>query len=217
MYYTYGMPPQEQDKKEKQARLQTSKMPDNEGYYRFGRRTLLYLLLRDCLLAIIFFIGEVMLIAAAAGGNNLPPFSEFVSANGTFEIIVRELETIVPFFVVIAGLLGLITAYAAYRSFRYKIENNSLSLVSGIIGRRKVSLPFSQIQNVDLEQHLAHRIFGLVNVVIMTRGHSDPKHTKIENNEVIIPSISMEEGEKLHGFLLDHLNNSNQGGMQYSP
>jgi uncharacterized membrane protein YdbT with pleckstrin-like domain len=211
------MPPQEQQQTQDQKSEQTSKMPDNEGYYRFGRRTLLYLLLRDCLLAIIFFVGEVMLVAAAAGGNNLPPFSEFVSANGTFEIIVKELETIVPFFIIIAGLIGLITAYTAYRSFRYKIENNSLSLVSGIIGRRKVSLPFSQIQNVDLEQHLAHRIFGLVNVVIMTRGHSDPKHAHIEDNEVIIPSISMEEGQRMHSFLLDHLNASNAGGMQYSP
>ena len=181
-----------------------ARVADTNGYYHLGHTTLYYLLLKYCFPAILLFFLELLLLGAETGGNILPPFSEIVTSNTTVAIFVREAINIVPVFAFVAFTIALIMALTSYFSFRYKLEDNFLSILEGIFSRQKISIPFFQIQNVDIEQNIIHHILGLARLIILTTGHQDPKHSKTEENEVTIPALNIGEALRLQKFLLDH-------------
>ena len=43
----------------------------------------------------------------------------------------------------------------------------------GILNRRENSIPYRQIQDVDTEQGILYRLFGLSRLVIITAGHEE--------------------------------------------
>ena len=136
----------------------------------------------------------VRIIGALISEGSMPPFSEIVFSNSMLQGVLYTIAR--------AGII----AYIAYRSFYYKIEYNYFSFVKGYINRKKVSIPFRQIQNVDIEQCLMYRICGVVSVVIMTAGHMDPQHRLKETSEIILPPFSVREGRLLQEFLLSQSN-----------
>jgi uncharacterized membrane protein YdbT with pleckstrin-like domain len=186
--------------------MHPARTPDKDGYYRLGRTTLLYFLFKYGYPAVILFFLELMIVGALMGGKNLPPFSEFISSNGTAGTIALAASGIVPLLMVIAIAFAVIAAYVSYWSFRYKVEYNYLSFVKGIINRQKISVPFRQVQNVDIDQNFIYRIFGLVSLVILTMGNEDPQHMKKEESEIVLPPLNVREGTQLQKFLLDRSN-----------
>jgi uncharacterized membrane protein YdbT with pleckstrin-like domain len=196
LYTMYIMPPQKPEQKK----------PDKEGYYRLGRTTLYYLLFKYGITAMALFIVELILLGAKAGGNNLPPFSEWVSADSTASVIVGWAAAVNPILIILAALVAAFMAYGWYWSFRYKIEDNDLSFEKGIVGIQEISVPFHQIQNVDIEQTIIYRFFSLADLVILTGGHEDPEHMKKDESEIIMPAINIQEARRLQQYLLDRAN-----------
>ncbi len=66
--------------------------------------------------------------------------------------------------------LGGSVAFAAFRyfSFSYRIENNELITKEGWLGRSERHIPLARVQEIRIEQHLLHRIFGVVDAQIET-------------------------------------------------
>ena len=180
--------------------------PDKNGYYRLGKTTLYYLLFKYGFPVIILFLVELILLGAAAGGNALPPFSEWVSSSATFAQVIRVSSSIVLPLMLIAIVFAVAIAYGWYYSFRYKLEDNDLSFENGLVGVQEISIPFRQIQNVDIEQSVIYRIFNLADLVILTAGHEDPNHKTRNESEVIMPALNAEEARRLQQYLLDRAN-----------
>ena len=148
----------------------------------------------------------VRIIGALISEGSMPPFSEIVFSNSMLQGVLYTIARALPLIIGIVTAGAGIIAYIAYRSFYYKIEYNYFSFVKGYINRKKVSIPFRQIQNVDIEQCLMYRICGVVSVVIMTAGHMDPQHRLKETSEIILPPFSVREGRLLQEFLLSQSN-----------
>jgi len=163
------MPPTKQEQIEKPA-IQSTTNANKDGYYRLGHTTLYYLLLKYGVTAIILFFIELILLGAASGGNAFPPLSEWVSANTAFAQAVRLTAGVLPVSILLAIVFAVVMAYSWYISFRYKLEDNDLSFEKGILSIQEISVPFHQIQNVDIEQSILYRIFGLADLVILTAG-----------------------------------------------
>jgi uncharacterized membrane protein YdbT with pleckstrin-like domain len=189
-----------------QPAIHPSKKPDKDGYYRLGHTTLYYLLFKYGFPSVILFLVELIFLGAAAGGNVLPPFSEWVSANTTVAAIVRIVAGILPIAILIAIVVALVLAYGWYYSFRYKIEDNDISFENGLIDIQEISVPFRQIQNVDIEQSVLYRIFSLANLVILTAGHEDPMHGKKNESEILMQALNVQEARRLQQYLLDRAN-----------
>jgi len=180
--------------------------PDKNGYYRLGHTTLYYLLFKYGFPAIVLFFIELVLVGAASGGNVLPPFSEWVSTYSTFADIVRVAVGLVPPLIFIAIAFGVIMAYVWYYSFRYKLDDNDLAFEKGLVGREEISIPFRQIQNVDIEQSFIYRIFSLADLVILTAGHEDQSHITKDESEIIMPALNEGEARRLQHYLLERAN-----------
>src|ERR1035437_5602971 len=200
--YFYIMPP----KQNNASATQTKLAPDKNGYYRLGHTTLYYLLFKYGFPSIILFFLELILLGAAAGGNNLPPFSEWVSSYVTFAQVIRAAAGIVPVLILLSVAFVMVMAYGYYWSFRYKLDDNDLAFEKGLIGRQEISIPFRQIQNVDIEQSFIYRIFNLADLVILTAGHEDPDHIMKDESEIIMPAINDKEARQLQHYLLDRAN-----------
>jgi membrane protein YdbS with pleckstrin-like domain len=199
------MPPQKQEQTNKPA-TSPAKKADKDGYYRLGHTTLYYLLFKYGFPAIILFLLELILLGASAGGNTLPPFSEWVSASAAFAQIIHLAAEFLPLFILAAIVFALIMAYGWYLSFRYKLEDNDLSFEKGLLSKQEISVPFHQIENVDIEQSILYRIFGLADLIILTAGHEDPEHAQKDEAEITMPALNAREARHLQRYLLDRSN-----------
>lgn len=71
-----------------------------------------------------------------------------------------------PFVLMLAPALVLVLAFAAlaWWRFTYVVQDDDIRLSSGLIARTNRSLPFDRIQDVNIEQPLLARLFGLARV-----------------------------------------------------
>ena len=81
----------------------------------------------------------------------------------------------------IALAVGLIIARLEYLHFTYTFEEFDLRIRRGILQRSETSLPYRQIQDVDIDRSVAHQLLGLSKLTIITAGHEESaEHEKVE-------------------------------------
>ncbi len=107
-------------------------------------------------------------------------------------------------------IIGEIYARLAYQFWKYDFTNTELKIESGIIWKKYKSIPYQRIQNVEIHRGLIARICGFSNIAIHTAGYSAPVHRGIWNlggsgAEGGIPSVSIEEGEKIRQFVMNKI------------
>ena len=99
----------------------------------------------------------------------------------------------VVFACVISGLSMIYSIINYYRSY-FHIVGNELIVISGIIGRNKLSIPLERIQTINFEQNIIHRIFGVKSLKIDTAGSNE--------KEFELSALDDEKAEALRFVLL---------------
>lgn len=87
-----------------------------------------------------------------------------------------------------AVVMGLLN-WLAWSRFRYGVGESDIVIEKGILSRTRRSIPFDRIQDVDIEQRLLARLFGLARVRIETGGSGQ--------DEGLLDSVTMAEAERL--------------------
>lgn len=72
--------------------------------------------------------------------------------------------------VVIYGVLALPLIFLRYFRFRYRITQQEITIISGVLTRKHRSIPIERIQNIEIEQSLLPRLFRTAKVKIETAG-----------------------------------------------
>lgn len=93
----------------------------------------------------------------------------------------------VAFAVVFA--LGVAFAVARYRTWRYRVREDSLFLDRGVLTKVRTVVPYVRIQHVDSRRGPIERTFGLASVVVYTAGS--------RGADVTIPGLTPERAEDL--------------------
>ena len=90
---------------------------------------------------------------------------------------------------VLVAVLGVVVLYGLlhYATFRYVLGDGELVVRSGIVVRSERHVPYARIHNVDVSQHVVHRMFGVVEVRIQTGGGTEP--------EVVLRAVRASEVE----------------------
>ena len=86
-------------------------------------------------------------------------------------------------------LVGLVFHFLHWRRFRYGVGAREIVIESGILHRNRRSIPFDRIQDVDIEQALLSRLFGLAKVRIETGAGG--------KDEGVLDSVSTGEAARL--------------------
>lgn len=85
-------------------------------------------------------------------------------------IALGSIDIILPFFllVIIIGLVASLSVLLIYQTANFVIDEQHLTINSGIIMRKSQTVLFKQVQNVDIKRGILMRIFGLAIVEIRT-------------------------------------------------
>jgi len=89
----------------------------------------------------------------------------------------------------VGGGLSLAFALLAWARFKYSVGESEIVIQSGVLHRQRRVIPFSRIQDLDIEQRLLPRLFGLAKVRIETGGSA--------SDEGDLDAISLEEAHRL--------------------
>lgn len=100
-----------------------------------------------------------------AGRNMLPLLPLIIFGGGLFSVGLGA------FFIVIS----LTQALVRYFTFSYGIEGADLVIRKGILERTERHIPLDRVQEIQIEQGVLHRIFGVVDAVIETGGGQGPE------------------------------------------
>ncbi len=101
-----------------------------------------------------------------------------------------------PTLIFILVIMGLIAAWItlAYVRFRYRVTDESLIILHGVLVRKRRVIPRSRIQNVDLRAGVLQQIFGTTTARIETAGG--------QTTEAILHVVSRREGMRLRDELV---------------
>jgi len=148
---------------------------------------LIIVLIAAVLLVLSSFIGGFAAgVATISGGAGAAAGIQNIVMGAVYGLFIIGL---------IVCLIGLIIARLEYNNYTYAFEEFNLKLTQGIIGLTEVSIPYRQMQDIDVERTLLHRMTGTSRVIIDSAGHEEVS----EKNEtdIILDPIDMEAAEEI--------------------
>ena len=139
----------------------------------------------------------LLLIAVVLGGSKdflgqgLSGYFSFIASNTTtaahvISSLVSFIAVIVLVVAVILFIIGYTIARLQYRNYTFTLEEYDLKLKRGIFDIEEVSIPYRQIQSVDITKPFVYDLFGVCRLVLMTAGHEEAD-AKDESDTVFDP------------------------------
>jgi len=112
-----------------------------------------------------------------------------------------------PLFWILTIFFGLpifICLLLFYNSFSFTVEDNKITINSGVIIKHSKSIPFNIIQNVENVRGILHRIFGLSRVDIWTSSPEQIRAYKGSTTHKPDGSLDLvtKDGDWLKNFIL---------------
>ncbi|MCA9339245.1 PH domain-containing protein, partial [Candidatus Saccharibacteria bacterium] len=129
-------------------------------------------------------------------------------------ILVEPLLSSIILSIYFAGIITI--AVLAYKNFSYEIDDTSFEKNYGILQKRTVTIPFEQIQNVNISRSLIEQFLGLASIDIETAGNSGTTKKSVvgalnTTAEGLLPGVTLGQARKLHDLLLQKAAETNQG------
>jgi putative membrane protein len=110
-------------------------------------------------------------------------------------------------FIIFAGLTAIAYGIAAwwYRNYTYELTDQAFRKEYGILTKRRTSIPYERIQNVDIVAPLLYRIFGLAQLNVQTAGGTSFAYGISEGR---LPGLAKAEAERLQAELIKRAQSS---------
>ncbi|MEI6396623.1 MAG: PH domain-containing protein [Candidatus Taylorbacteria bacterium] len=170
-----------------------------------GRRTWLLLLSKKTTTAAVLMLLAVILGSAKDFiGQGLSGYFTFLSnGNISSDHIVSSVVSLLAVITLAIGVLwfiiGYIIARIEHRNYTFTMEEFDLKLRRGIFDIKEVSIPYRQIQNVDITKPLIYQFFGVSRLVLATAGHSNSSSK--DGTDTIFDPIDTDLAEEVRVML----------------
>jgi membrane protein YdbS with pleckstrin-like domain len=118
--------------------------------------------------------------------------SESATLSGAFysSILVSIIANIVLWI-----LLSLLWAWLTQHHFRYSLQENYFQKEVGVLYKKYITIPYENIQNIEIDRRVLSRLLGLSEIMIETAS----SHTRSEGR---VPGLKHEEAEQLKDELI---------------
>lgn len=97
---------------------------------------------------------------------------------------------ILAVFLIITLVVVFLYRLVAYKHLRFIVGSDEFSLLSGIITKKRVHVPYDRIQSIDVRADLWQRIFGIRSLYIDTAGGAS-------NKAITIPYLTKAQADRL--------------------
>ncbi len=170
-----------------------------------GTKTLIIFILQGtlpgvALLVLVIFLSIFKSSITSGILSNIETVSQILPIFG------NNLRNLVPVFIplifflaIIVGGVGIIINTLRYKFFLFTLEEFSLKLRKGVLRITEISIPYRQMQNVDITRPLLYRFFGLSRLVILSAGHEQDNEG--DQTDTVFDPIDFEIAEGIRGFL----------------
>jgi putative membrane protein len=118
-------------------------------------------------------------------------------ASGYLALIIFVLQGLA----VLGFFLGFLVAWLVYYFYTFTMEEFDLRLKRGVLHREEISIPYRQMQNVNIVRSLFYQIIGVSKLYIDSAGHEEPGAP--DESEIILKPIEKEVAEQIRS-LLEH-------------
>ena len=147
-------------------------------YYKLGAKTFwLTLAERLSVSVALLVIGAVLAVTLRIG---------IVPEEVKGLVALAVITFFILFFVSLIAVT--IATWLTYTHHTFSLDDDAIRIRKGIFTKIETSLPYRQIQNVEVERRLLFQILGLSKLVIITAGHDNPR-TERNEAEGILPAI----------------------------
>jgi uncharacterized membrane protein YdbT with pleckstrin-like domain len=96
-------------------------------------------------------------------------------------------------------IISTILAVIVYHFYTFTIEEFDLRVQRGVFHREEISIPYRQMQNVNIVRSFFYQIIGVSKLYIDSAGHEEPNGTDI--SEIILRPIEKEAAEEIRALL----------------
>lgn len=127
-------------------------------------------------------------------------FSSIFFTKGKIEVLSTAFIVFVA--AVFSFIINIIYQILYYRGYFYDLTNEQVIIRKGVISRQEISLYYSKIQNVYIDQDVLDRPFGLYDVHLETAGFTSGKATHIDG-------VNGENAKKLRDMLASNVKTNN--------
>jgi len=96
-------------------------------------------------------------------------------------------------------IVGLLITWLIYHFYTFSLEEFNLRLRRGVLHREEISIPYRQMQNVNIVRSLFYQILGVSKLYIDSAGHEQPGVT--DESEIILQPIEKEIAAEIRALL----------------
>jgi len=100
-------------------------------------------------------------------------------------------------------IIGALWSWWLYKNTTFSLQEFDLKMRSGIIEKKETSLPYRQIQSVDIVRGPMHQILGLSKLVMLTAGHEEAGEKGL--TEVVLEPIDKGFAEEVRNALQERI------------
>ena len=101
-------------------------------------------------------------------------------------------------------VIGATISWLDYVSCDFTLDDNAFIIRRGILNKKEISIPYRQIQDIDIEQTFNNKMMGVSKLVILTAGNDN--NDKEGESEGIFQVIDSNIAEKMRTDILERAN-----------
>lgn len=167
---------------------------------RLGIKVLYYYLLNKVVLGVVFLIVSFILLSYKQ--NIASVLSKIISVDYAILIMSYILMAMFTISVLIIAL-SLLLSWIKYISCDFVLDENALNIRRGFFNKKEVSIPYRQVQNINIEQSFRYKMMGLSRLIILTDGDREDNQM---NHDGVFDVIDHEFAKNIRDFILQRTN-----------
>lgn len=131
-------------------------------YRRLGAKTFWIFLLQRSLAAVLLCALWLFLLSfgEAAAPENLAPF-------------VGLITELTFFIFLLVALFTVLVVWLFYATYKFAFGDEAFKIERGIFNKEAISIPYRQIQDINVRRNIVNRLLGASEIIILTAGRPD--------------------------------------------
>jgi uncharacterized membrane protein YdbT with pleckstrin-like domain len=178
-----------------------------DTYQRLSWKTFFITLAQNCLTAIaISFIWFLLVIIKTVGLDSILTFQ---NSSDSILPLTKILDLAVVFGLIIvlfSWLIAIASTLIRHLTFYFMVDEHGITIKEGLIHKTETTTPHRHIENIDINQPLIYRLFGMCQLHILT-GEEEGDNSHGHDSEIKFPLIEKIYADEIKGELFTHLQN----------
>lgn len=176
---------------------------------RLGRKAYALMVVQGLVPTVIIAIVAAVLLAVSRGVSDLIFVVFKLAGSGTPAMsasIDHGVRYVVFLAFILAGVslvMSFMTSRLRYRKYTFTFEEFGLRLRRGTMRMTELTIPYRQMQDVEVERGFLHQLTGTARIVINSAGHEEPaaRFRPAEETNIILDPVDRTAAEEIRLML----------------